>query len=123
MRKRRTRLKKLHRFHFLLFSPTTSKKPSRFTRNFGSQSRRLFTDRDEDGKITQTSSARWPSLAGPGWPARPPGPAGGGQAGPHLAGRWAASREGNEGRAQEGAQRAGADGAPPLLSPQVGYLV
>ena len=40
-----------------------------------------------------------------------------------LAGRWAASQEGNEGRAQEGAQRAGADGAPPLLSPQVGYLV
>ena len=51
-------------------------------------------------------------LAGP---ARPPGP--------RLAGRWAASREGNEGRAQEGAQRAGADGAPPLLSPQVGYFV
>ena len=48
-------------------------------------------------------------------PARPPGP--------RLAGRWAASREGNEGRAQEGAQRAGDDGAPPLLSPQVGYLV
>ena len=70
-------------------------------------------------KWSQTSSASWPSLAGPGWPARPPGPAGGGQAGPHLAGRWAASREGNEGRAQEGAQRAGADGAPPLLSPQV----
>ena len=37
-------------------------------------------------------------LAGP---ARPPGP--------RLAGRWAASREGNEGRAQEGAQRAGAE--------------
>ena len=51
MQKRRTRLKKLHRFHFLLFSPTTSKKPSRFTRNFGSQSRRLFTDRDEDEKL------------------------------------------------------------------------
>eukprot|EP00663_Eupelagonemidae_sp_cell21sb_P009778 gene9778-biopygen1309 len=45
-----------------------------------------------------------------GRPARPPGP--------RLAGRWAASREGNEGRAQEGAQRAGDDGAPPLLSPQ-----
>ena len=74
-------------------------------------------------KWSQTSSASWPSLAVPGWPARPPGPAGGGQAGPHLAGRWAASREGNEGRAQEGAQRAGADGAPPLLSPQVGYFV
>ena len=40
-----------------------------------------------------------------GEPARPPGP--------RLAGRWAASREGNEGRAQEGAQRTGADGAPP----------
>ena len=55
-------------------------------------------------KWSQTSSASWPSLADPGWPARPPGPAGGGQAGPHLAGRWAASREGNEGRAQQGRQ-------------------
>ena len=74
-------------------------------------------------KWSQTSSASWPSLADPGWPARPPGPAGGSQAGPHLAGRWAAFREGNEKRAQEGAQRAGAGGAPPLLSPQVGYFV
>ena len=41
----------------------------------------------------------------PAGPARPPGP--------RLAGRWAASREGNEGRAQEGEQRAGGDGAPP----------
>ena len=180
MQIRRTHLKKLHRFHFLLFSRTTSKKPSRFTQNFWSQSRRLFVDRDE-GRIftfsikihrfslfwhvygifaqkfhpvfinfhpkwhfhdfftkpywkafeidtrrdknftfwdpkshvfifsdvsdvsapklhhkfmiwcptipfwtpkwSQTSSASWPSLAGPGWPARPPGPAGGGQAG------------------------------------------
>ena len=46
----RTRLRKLHRFHFLLFSRTTSKKPSRFTQNFWSQSRRLFVARDE-GRI------------------------------------------------------------------------
>ena len=43
----RTRLKKLHRFHFFLFSRTTSKKPSRFTQNFWSPSWRLFVDRDE----------------------------------------------------------------------------
>ena len=64
MRKRRTRLKKLHRFHFLIFAPTTSKKPSRFTRNFGSQSRRLFTDRDEDEKITFSIKNRRFSLFG-----------------------------------------------------------
>ena len=40
-----------------------------------------------------------------------------------LAARWAASLEGNEGRAQQGWQRAGGDRAPPLLSPQVGYFV
>ena len=33
-KKRRTRLKKLHRFHFPIFSRTTSKKPSRFTQIF-----------------------------------------------------------------------------------------
>ena len=45
-------------------------------------------------------------------------PAGARPPGPLLAGRWAASREWNEGRAQEGEQRAGGDGAhPPLLSP------
>ena len=48
----RTRLKKLHRFHFFLFSRTTSKKPSRFTQNFWSQSRRLFVDRDEGQNFT-----------------------------------------------------------------------
>ena len=64
--------------------------------------------------------------AGRAWPARASQPGGrASQAGRpgRLAGRWAASQEGNEGRAQEGAQRAGADGAPPLLSPQVGYFV
>ena len=54
--------------------------------------------------------------AGRAWLARAGQPGG-------RASRWAASREGNEGRAQEGAQRAGDDGAPPLLSPQVGYFV
>ena len=42
---------------------------------------------------------------------------------PRLAGRWAALREGKEARAQEGEVRTGQEGAPPLLSPQVGYLV
>ena len=51
-RKRRTRLKKLQRFHFLLFSRTTSKKPSRFTRNFWNSYRRLSSDSNEDRKIT-----------------------------------------------------------------------
>ena len=114
----------------MLFSRSTVKKPSRLTpfgtriSLFGIQNHRfsLFLDVSDvfapklhhrimiwcptipfwTPKWSQTSSASWPSLAGPGWPARPPGPAGGGQAGPHLAGRWAASREGNEGRVQEG---------------------
>ena len=70
------------------------------------------------GRPAERAGRAWPARAGqPGGRASPAGRPG------CLAGRWAASREGNEGRAQEGAQRAGADGAPPLLSPQVGYLV
>ena len=70
------------------------------------------------GRPAERAGRAWPARAGqPGGRARPAGRPG------RLAGRWAASREGNEGRAQEVAQRAGADGAPPLLSPQVGYLV
>ena len=70
------------------------------------------------GRPAERAGRAWPARAGqPGGRASPAGRPG------RLAGRWAASREGNEGRAQEGAQRAGADGAPPLLSPQVGYLV
>ena len=42
---------------------------------------------------------------------------------PRLAGRWAALREGKEARAQEGEVRTGQEEPPPLLSPQVGYLV
>ena len=45
-------------FPFLLFSRTTSKKPSRFTRDFGSRSRRLFNDRDEDKKSLSRSKLR-----------------------------------------------------------------
>ena len=70
------------------------------------------------GRPAERAGRAWPARAGqPGGRASPAGRPG------RLAGRWAASREGNEGRAQEGAQRAGADGAPPLLSPQVGYFV
>ena len=70
------------------------------------------------GRPAERAGRAWPARAGqPGGRASPAGRPG------CLAGRWAASREGNEGRAQEGAQRAGADGAPPLLSPQVGYFV
>ena len=70
------------------------------------------------GRPAERAGRAWPARAGqPGGRASPAGRPG------RLAGRWAASREGNEGRAQEGAQRAGADGAPPLLSPQVGYLI
>ena len=76
---------------------------------------------DELGQLGRTAER-----AGRAWPARVGHP--GGRASPagwpgRLAGRWAAFREGNEKRAQEGAQRAGAGGAPPLLSPQVGYFV
>ena len=52
MQKRRTRRKKLQRFHFLLFSRTTSKKPSRLTRDFWNSYRRLSSDSNEDRKIT-----------------------------------------------------------------------
>ena len=52
MQKRRTCLQKLQRFHFLLFSRTTSKKPSRLTWNFQIQYRRLSSDSNEDRKIT-----------------------------------------------------------------------
>ena len=60
------------------------------------------------GRPAEWAGRAWPARAGqPGGRASPAGRPG------RLAGRWAASREGNEGRAQEGAQRAGADGAPP----------
>ena len=52
MQKRRTSLKKLQRFHFLLFSRTTGKTPSIFTRIFGIQSCRLSSDSNEHQNFT-----------------------------------------------------------------------
>jgi hypothetical protein len=97
----------------MLFSPTIVKKRSRFAPLVSIdpllESKVVTDEPDRLGRPAERAGRAWPALAGqPGRPVPP-------------AGRWAAL-QGNDGSTKEGGS-AQENPAPPLLSPQVGYLV
>ena len=63
-------------YFFVLFSPNPIEKPTRLT-PVGTRNTILDSEvvPDELSPARPAGRAGWPSLAGPGWPARPPGPA------------------------------------------------